>query len=97
MFEDCCVPCHQRRGRKAKDLPVGEVPGHNGQHDTERTKGNIAFSGVGVHWFVRQEVFCLFRKVIAVPGAFLDFRFGLSQGFAHFQYRRACQITFLLS
>src|SRR5581483_1869931 len=38
MFEYCRIAGHECGGGKAEHLPVGKVPGHQGQNNTKRLK-----------------------------------------------------------
>src|SRR2546425_12022783 len=57
MFENGGVACHQCRSGKAEDLPVGKVPGHDRQNDTQWTEGDVALCGVGGNFFICKEAF----------------------------------------
>ena len=54
MLEQADVACHQRGREKAEDLPEGEVPRHDGEHDAERIPAHIAVVGLGVGWLRAQ-------------------------------------------
>ena len=47
VLEDDGVARHQRGGRRAEHLPVGEVPRHDRQHDAERPIGDVALGRGG--------------------------------------------------
>src|SRR5262249_26342244 len=96
MFENGSVACHQCRSGKAEDLPVGKVPGHDRQNDTQRTEGDVALSGVGDNFFISKEAFGIVSKKVAVPGAFFDFGLGLCDRFAHFKDSSARQCSLVV-
>ncbi len=84
MFENAGIACHQCRRGKAKDLPVGKVPGHQGQHDAKRLKRDVAIGRIRRDMLVCQELFSILGIVFAVPGALLDFGLRFDDGLTHF-------------
>ena len=85
MFEDGCVACHERGGGEAEDLPVGEVPGHDGENGAEWTEGDITFAGVARNFFVGEETLCIVGEIVTGPCALLNFSLSLDDRFPHFE------------
>ena len=84
MLQQPGVACGERGGREAKDLPEGEIPGHDGQHGSEWLVAHETAGGVGGDRFISEQSLTIFGVVAAGPGAFLRLRDGGGQGLAHF-------------
>ena len=97
VLEDGGVARHEGRRGEAEDLPVGEVPRHDGEDDAERLVGDVAGGGVGDDRLVGEEVFGVLGVEVAVPGAFLDFGLALGDGLAHFEGGDAREVGFALA
>ena len=50
VLEQADVAGHQRGREEAEDLPEGEVPGHDGEHDAERVPAHVAVVGSRSGW-----------------------------------------------
>ena len=55
MLEQADVAGHQRGREKTEDLPEGEVPGHDGEHDAERVPANEGVVGSDVDGLGRED------------------------------------------
>ena len=86
VLEDDAIARGQCRRGKAEELPERIIPRHHRQHHAQRIEHHRAFAGRRGDGFVSQENRRLLGVVIAIPGAFLDFAFGLDQRLAHFAH-----------
>ena len=83
VLEQADVAGHQRGREEAEDLPEGEVPGHDGEHDAERVPADVGVVGSGVDGFGREDAGGVVGVVAADGGAFEDFGAGGDDGLAH--------------
>ena len=83
VLEQADVARHQRGREKAEDLPEGEVPGHDGEHDAERVPADVGVVGSDVDGLGREDAGGVVGVVAADAGAFEDFGAGLRDGLAH--------------
>ena len=83
VLQHGAVASHQRWRGEAQDLPEGEIPWHDRQHDPDWLECDVTVTGVGFDVFVGEK----FRRVlgveVAVPGALLDLSLSLDDGLAH--------------
>src|ERR1700730_17130181 len=97
MFQDSGIASHQCGRGKAENLPVGKIPGHQGQNNTQRLEGYIALGRVGGNGLISEEQLTILRVIVTIPGAFLDLRFGLDQRFTHLNHSETGQFCLMLT
>ena len=85
MFEQPDITRHQSRSGKTKHLPEGKIPGHDGQHRTDRQITHKAFLRAGFNDFIGQKFFRVLGIVAARGGALGRLSHGSFVGLAHFQ------------
>ena len=96
VLEHHAVAANEHRCGRPHDLPERIVPGHHGQHQTQRVVDDAAVGGGAGNHLVGQKDRALLGIKIKVPGAFLDFAECFAQGLAHLQADDAGQRFFLL-
>jgi len=83
VLKDNGISGHQGRRGAPKDLPEGEIPGHYGEHDSERFERDKAPRGITGNHFASEVFLGVFGEVVTAQGAFLDFGTALSDWLAH--------------
>ena len=84
VLEEADVAGHERGGEEAEDLPEGEVPGHDGEDDTEWVPADVGvvFGGDG---FGGEDAGGVVGVIAASGGALQDFLTGGVEGLAHLE------------
>jgi hypothetical protein len=88
VLEEAGVAGHEGRRREAKDLPEGEVPGHDGEHHPEGIVADVALAGVGLDVFRREVAGRRVCVVIAAQRALLDLRPAAGDRLSHLEGRQ---------
>ena len=83
VLEQAHVASHQGGREEAEDLPEGEVPGHDGEDDSERVPADGGVEGRGVERLRREDAGGVCGVEAAGGGALGDFSAGLRDGLAH--------------
>ena len=83
VFEDDRVSCEDGRDGGAHDLPEGEVPGHDGEDDSEGFEGHETTACLGGDGMVGKEGGGDVGLLVAAERAFFDFGLSLGDGFSH--------------
>src|SRR5437667_278427 len=77
------IAVHESGRGEAEHLPEREVPGHHGEHDSQRIEADVALGRIGLTGLLGQKAGGLLRVVVAHPGAFLHLRLALDDRLAH--------------
>ena len=85
MFKQSDVACHQRGGEETEDLPEGEVPRHDGEHDAEGLPAYIAVVGLGRNRLGRKDAGGIVGVVAADVGTLEDLESSGFERLAHFE------------
>ena len=73
MFQHGGVAGHQAGRGETKDLPEWKIPWHDRQHDSQRVEGDETLDRIRLRPLLRKEALGVFRVIVAVERAFLDF------------------------
>ena len=84
MLEQNGVAGHEGGHHRAEDLPVGEIPRHDGQNHAQRLKGDEAVLGRARGPFIGEQTRGMLGVILAHERTFTDLGARLGQRLAHF-------------
>ncbi len=93
MLKQADVAAHQGWRYEAKDLPQGVVPGHDGQHNTQRVPAHIALCVLCFDGLCFQDAFGVLGVIAADIGALRHFKTCGCDGFAHLRDEQRCELV----